>query len=743
MKNLIVVESPAKAKTIERILGKDYKVIASFGHVRDLPKSNLGVDIDHDYEPKYVIPTKARKTIKTLKDMFAKSDNVYLASDLDREGEAIAWHIVQAIQPKKGQSVQRVIFPAITKSAVELGMSNPREIDLNLVDAQQARRILDRLVGYKLSPLLWKKIFKGLSAGRVQSVALRLIVEREREIQKFVPQEYWTVEADFTKLDEQNMFRGKLLSVNEKKFEPVDGSEAKLYTEKIEKADYKVDKIKVTAKKRNPYAPFITSTLQQEAYKKLRFTAKKTMMLAQKLYEGVEVGGEQVGLITYMRTDSRNLSAEAVEAIRQQIAEMYGNDYLPDKPVFYKKASKLVQEAHEAIRVTYPQRTPQSVEKFLDRDLARLYELIWKRTMACQMKPAEMETTAVDILGKNGGDSFMFRSNGTVIVFAGFLAVWNYKTTSDDESLLPKLQEKEKLSLEELFVEQHFTQPPARFTDATLVKELEKNGVGRPSTYASIMSTIQTRGYVEKEEGKFKPTDTGFTVNDFLVKHFSDVVDVGFTAKMEDELDEIAVGNKKWVPVIDDFYQPFIKNVMEKEKEVSKEEVVGKMEETGEKCPECGEPLLVKMSRYGKFLACSAYPKCKYTKPLGLSESDQKLEAEALPCEKCGAKMVIKKGRFGSFLACSNYPKCKNIRSLAKNNIDVVCPKCGKGKFAQKRSKRGKIFYGCDRYPECDLAVWNEPTDKKCEVCGFILTKNKNGSEKCEQCAKAKKAGKK
>lgn len=739
MKNLIVVESPAKAKTIERILGKDYRVVASFGHVRDLPKNNLGVDVEHDYAPKYIVPVKSKKTIKTLKDMFAKSDNVFLASDLDREGEAIAWHIVQAIKPKKDQKIQRVIFPAITRSAVELGMKNPREIDLNLVDAQQARRVLDRLVGYKLSPLLWKKIFKGLSAGRVQSVALRLIVEREREIQKFVPEEYWTVEADFSKQNDDVRFLGKLVTVDNQKFEPKDDAEANLYKEKLESADYQVGEIKVTGKKRNPYAPFITSTLQQEAYKKLRFTAKKTMTLAQKLYEGVEVEGEQIGLITYMRTDSRNISPEAIESIRKQITKMFGEKYLPDKPVVYKKASKLAQEAHEAIRVTYPHRLPQSIEKFLEKDMVRLYELIWKRTMACQMKPAEMENTAVDIIGKGEKNQFLFRANGNVMVFDGWLAVWDYKSANDEENILPKLTDQEKLILQQLYIEQHFTQPPARFTDASLVKELEKNGVGRPSTYASIMSTIQTRGYVEKEEGKFKPTDTGFTVNDFLVKHFSDVVDVGFTAKMENELDEIALGKKKWVPVIDDFYQPFIKNINVKEKEVSKEEVVGKMEETTEKCPDCGSALQVKMSRYGKFLACTAYPKCKYTKPLGLSESDQKMEKEAAPCEKCGSKMIIKKGRFGSFLACSNYPKCKNIRSMNQSELDIVCPKCGQGKLVQKRSKRGRIFYGCNRYPDCDLAVWNEPTDQKCEVCGFILTKNKSGSLKCEKCAKNKK----
>lgn len=739
MKNLIIVESPAKAKTIERILGKDYKVVASFGHVRDLPKNNLGVDVENDYAPKYIIPLKAKKTIRTMKDMFTKSKNIYLASDLDREGEAIAWHIVQAIKPKKDQTVQRVIFPAITKSAVELGMKNPREIDLNLVDAQQARRVLDRLVGYKLSPLLWKKIFKGLSAGRVQSVALRLIVEREREIQKFVPEEYWTVEADFSKVDDETRFLGKMLTVNGKKFEPINEEQAAQYKSQIEKSDYKVGSIKVSGKKRNPYAPFITSTLQQEAYKKLHFTAKKTMMLAQKLYEGVEVEGKHLGLITYMRTDSRNISGEAIDMIRKQISKMYGEKYLPEKPVIYKKASKLAQEAHEAIRVTYPNRTPDSIDKFLDKDLARLYQLIWKRTMACQMKPAEMENTAIDILGENKNDVFLFRANGTVVIFNGFLEVWDYKSSTNDENFLPKMEENENLVLRELFVEQHFTQPPPRFTDATLVKELEKNGVGRPSTYASIMSTIQVRGYVEKEEGKFKPTDTGFTVNDFLVKHFSDVVDVSFTAKMENELDEIALGKKHWVPVIDDFYKPFIKNISEKEKEVSKEEVVGKMEETDEKCPDCGSSMQVKMSRYGKFLACTGYPKCKYTKPLGLSESDQKKEAEAEPCEKCGSKMVIKKGRFGSFLACSNYPKCKNIRSIAKMDLNIDCPKCQKGKLVEKRSKRGKVFYACNRYPECDQAVWNEPTDKKCEVCGFVLTKNKSGSLKCEQCAKSAK----
>jgi len=737
MKNLVIVESPAKAKTIEKILGKNYKVVASFGHVRDLPKSNLGVDVEHDFEPKYIIPTKAKKTIKMLKEQFKKSDSIFLATDLDREGEAIAWHIVEAIKPSKKQVVKRVVFPSITKLAVEKGMQEAREINLDLVDAQQARRVLDRLVGYKLSPLLWRKIFKGLSAGRVQSVALRLVVEREREIQAFKPEEYWTVEANFLKDGAKDVFRSKLLQVNDADFLPINEQEAKEKEKLMQGATYLVDKLEAKDKKRNPYAPFITSTLQQEAYRRLRFSAKKTMMLAQKLYEGVEISGEQVGLITYMRTDSYNISPEGIKEIRKVITKICGQVYLPDKPILIKKKSKMAQEAHEAIRATYPGRLPKDVKQFLDNDLYRLYELIWKRTIASQMVAAVFDLTVLDIVGKNKNDKFLFRSNGVVMKFDGFLKIWDYAGAVGEDVVLPVLTESDKLNLNDLFIEQHFTKPPARYSEATLVKELEKNGVGRPSTYASIMSTIQSRGYVQKEEGRFVPQEVGFLVNDFLVENFQKIVDAKFTAKMEEDLDKIALGKNKWVPVIRDFYLPFEKEIEEKDKTISKKAVL-EQPEVEELCPKCGKKLLLKMSRFGKFFACSGFPDCKYTKPAGTSKEEEEMVNKAEPCEKCGSAMILKKGRFGSFLACSKYPECKNIRSLG-NEQAVDCPKCKDGKLQKRRSKRGRIFWGCNNYPKCDMAVWNEPTDQKCEKCGFVLTKNKAGNLVCEKCQKKDK----
>ncbi len=740
MKNLIIVESPAKAKTIEKILGKGYKVVASFGHIRDLPKSKLGVDVDSDFEPKYVIPTKARKTVTNLKKMFASADNIYLATDLDREGEAIAWHIVEAVKPPKKQPIKRVVYPSITKTDVLTAMKNPRDINLDLVDAQQARRVLDRLVGYKLSPLLWKKIFKGLSAGRVQSVALRLVVEREREIEKFKPEEYWSIEADFSR-EQTDIFRGKLVKVNRAEFKANEQAQVDSIKDKIEAAIYEVADINSKDKSRNPNAPFITSTLQQEAYRKLKFSAKKTMTLAQKLYEGVKISGEMTGLITYMRTDSYNLSEEAMVAIREQIQKEFGADYLPLKPTVYKKKSKMAQEAHEAIRVTYPRLTPDEVAANLDKDMLRLYELIWRRTIASQMKPAKFMATTIDVLGKKDNDEFLFRANGMVMKFMGFLKVWNYPGSQGEDVVLPELKKSDDLKLEDLFCEQHFTKPPARFSEATLVKELEKNGVGRPSTYASIMTTIQSRNYVVKEEGKFVPQEVGFLVNDFLVEHFPDIVDVNFTADMENQLDEIAEGKRKWKPMIKDFYGGFAEKILEKEESISKDDTI-KDQKSDEKCPKCGKDLMIKMSRFGKFLACSGFPECKFTKPVGTSAEEEKIIQEAEPCEKCGGEMVLKKGRFGSFLACANYPECKNIRSLdAGESVD--CPVCKKGKLSKKRTKRGRIFYGCSEYPKCDVAVWNEPTTDICEKCGFVITKNKAGVLMCEKCNKKEREEKK
>ncbi|MDD5383163.1 MAG: type I DNA topoisomerase [Candidatus Margulisbacteria bacterium] len=710
--NLVIVESPAKARTLEKFLGKEFTVEACGGHVRDLPPKSIGVKIDHDFEPNYKIIKGKEKIIKELQAAAKKAALVFLAPDPDREGEAIAWHL-KALLGENGK-VKRIEFNEITKEAVTSAVKHPREIDLARVNAQQARRILDRLVGYKLSPLLWKKVRKGLSAGRVQSVAVRLICEREEEIKAFKAEEYWDIFAKLANQEKADLAakliaRGEEpLGVSPKEKGKVISSEAeaKKILKELEGVEFIVHQVTKKEQNRYPSPPFITSTLQQEASRKLGFSAKKTMVLSQKLYEGVDVTGEgRVGLITYMRTDSVRIANEAESAVRKYIHDLFGKDYLPPQPLKYKK-KKQAQDAHEAIRPTSVFRHPEKVKDSLRPDELELYELIWKRFVACQMMPAVFDQTAIDIIA---GD-YKFRATGTTLKFDGFIKV--YIESEDDEETngekagnLPVVKAGEKLTLLSLAPDQHFTQPPPRYNEASLVKELEKRGIGRPSTYAPILSTIQDRGYVEKEGKALKPTEIGVTTNGLLVKHFPVIMDIKFTAHMEDDLDNIVAGKKDWVEILKIFYEPFSKALAEAEVKMEK---VKKEIATKEKCPDCGKPLVIRQGRYGDFLACSGYPKCKYTKAL-VEEGTPETAKEK--CDKCGGQMVIKHSRFGSFLACSQYPKCKNIKPILKK-IEAKCPKC-EGDLVERRTRRGKVFYGCINYPKCDFATWQRPGQNK------------------------------
>lgn len=706
-KSLVIVESPTKAKTITKFLGKDFKVESSFGHIRDLPQKKIGVDVKNNFEPTYEIPAKAQKQVDKLKKLAASVKTVILATDEDREGEAIAWHLLNALNLDE-KDTQRIAFHEITKKAIEEALQHPRELDYNLVDAQQARRILDRLVGYKLSPLLWKKVARGLSAGRVQSVAVRLIVDREREIQKFNQEEYWSIEAELQK-DEQN-FITQLAQVKGKALDKMavkNETEAQNILTELSGAKYKVSKIERKEALRQPPTPFTTSTLQQEAGKKLGYSAKQTMMLAQQLYEGIELGTEgSVGLITYMRTDSLNLSDFSLNNIRDYIKSDLGDKYLPTKAITYKTKSKGAQEAHEAIRPTDITHTPDSIADYLDPKQLKLYKLIWQRTLASQMMPAIIDQTKVDIQAND----YTFRANGSIIKFDGFLKVYK---TGIKENLLPALKEGDLTTLIDLKKLQHFTQPPARYSEATLIKALEEFGIGRPSTYAPTISTVQDRNYVKKnDEKKLYPTEIGILVNDLLVAHFPKIVDLNFTAKMEEELDEIAEGKRKWQPVIKEFYVPFEANLKIKDKEINKKDLTE--EKTDLKCDKCGSPMIVKMGRYGKFLACSNYPECKNIQSMMVTDEEHAAEQSNETCPKCGSPMIIKTGRFGRFLACSKYPDCKTTKPIQKS-IGLKCPKCGQGDVVVKKSKRGKIFYACNRYPDCDYASWSNPTSPTAE----------------------------
>ena len=778
----MIVESPAKAKTIGKYLGKNFVVKASLGHVKDLPKKDLAVDVEHGFEPRYEVIEGKKKLIQELKAAAKLADIIYLAADPDREGEAICHHLQEELQDKKHSSqVFRVMFNEITKNAIQKAFEKPMQVNIHLVEAQQARRILDRLVGYKISPLLWDKVRRGLSAGRVQTVALRLIVEREREIRAFIKREYWTIDtllnakkppvltARFTKRDDQSV-------------EIADQASADKLVEQVSDATFTVKSVANREKRRNPVPPFITSTLQQEAARKLRFSVKRTMMLAQRLYEGVELGEEgSVGLISYMRTDSTRISNDALVEVRDLVKERFGPQYLPDSPNVYK-SKKDAQDAHEAIRPTSAMRTPESVSQYVAEDELKLYRLIWMRFVASQITPAVFDQTTIDVTakGKDGSD-YVFRATGSVQKFDGFLRVYeegkDQKDEEDDEikHKLPLVLEGEVLKLKAIEPEQHFTEPPPRFTEATLVKELEADGVGRPSTYANILSTIQDREYVKKEGGKFIPTELGMVVTDLLLESFNDLFEVSYTARMEHELDEIEEGKVDWREAMGEFYQRFERDLedagrnmtdikrMERPTDLicdkcgrpmvirwgrhgsfiactgynEKDPVTGDPlctntreltvdlpdvdkadlteQDAEEYCENCGRPMVLKKGRFGQFYACSGYPDCKTTKRIGDTEqkqADQPLEEK---CPQCGNHLVLKQGRFGEFISCSDYPKCKYVK---QKTIGVKCPNCSEGEIVERRSKRGKTFFGCNRYPDCDFVAWGKPIPEKCPDCG-------------------------
>ncbi|MBU1164945.1 type I DNA topoisomerase [Patescibacteria group bacterium] len=727
-KNLVIVESPTKAKTITKFLGSKYQVESSFGHTRDLPKSKMGVDVENNFEPKYVIPTKVRKNVTKLKKLAEKAPIIYFATDEDREGEAISWHLAEIFKTPKDK-IKRIVFHEITKEAILEALDNPRGIDMNLVDAQQARRIVDRLVGYELSPFLWKKVVKGLSAGRVQSVAVRLVIEREREIKAFKPDEYWTIDAKFLPQsvapdDKPIEFESELHKIDGKivkKLQIKKDKDAKKIIDDLKGAKYSVLEITQKESKRSPLPPYTTSTLQQDANRRLGYGPKQTMIIAQQLYEGIKVGKEQTGLITYMRTDSVNLADKFLGEAKDYITENFGKDHGVSSPRKYKTKSKGAQEAHEAIRPTSAFRDPHSIKEGLDPRQYKLYKLIWQRAVASQMAEAVIDNTTIDI--KAGVTPYTFQSKGTVIKFDGFLKVW---PGGSKEAILPQLKQNDPLDLTKLKPYQHFTKPPARYSEAGLVKVLEEHGIGRPSTYAPTIATIQARNYVQKEERRLKPTEIAFMVNDLLVEHFPKIVDYEFTAKMEDDLDEIAEGKQTWQKTIKEFYMPFKKNLEDKYEEVSKTLTE---EKTDEVCDKCGKPMIIKTGRFGKFMACTGFPECKNTKPID-GKGNAKEEKTDEKCKKCGSDMVIKHGRFGKFLACSKYPDCKTTKQIVKST-GMKCPACEKGEIVQKRGRGGKSFYACDEYPDCKQAYWSKPTGKKCPDCGSLVVYGANETERC------------
>lgn len=726
MYKLIIVESPTKAKTIKGFLGKEYKVESSFGHVRDLPKSKLGVDVDHDFAPTYTIPLRAKKIVTQLKKLAKDAEVVYFATDEDREGEAISWHLEEllGVAPSKQK---RIAFHEITKKAINNALANPRDLDINLVDAQQARRILDRLVGYKLSPLLWKKVAKGLSAGRVQSVAVRLIVEREEERVAFKPEEYWTVEGEANKNSDN--FAISLHKENDKILGKFDLAEtkAKQAVQDIKPAELLVTEVTAKEIQKSPLPPFTTSTLQQDANRRFGYSAKQTMMIAQQLYEGLKLGSKgHTGLITYMRTDSLNLADDFRNDVAQHITDQLGKEYISTGGRVFKKKSKGAQEAHEAIRPTEVTNTPELVKPYLDSKQNKIYNLIWQRAIASQMANSISETTTVNISAKD--TIWDLKATGTVIKFKGWKAI--YDSNSEDNEL-PTLQKGDKLNLAKLEAIQHFTTPPARYSEAGLVKAMEALGIGRPSTYAPTIHTIIQRKYVTKEEKRLAPTEIGTLVNNLLEEHFTNIVDYNFTAKMEDDLDDIADGKKEWQPIISEFYKPFNDNLMIKEKELDKKKITE--EKTDEICEKCGNPMVIKLGRFGKFLACTNYPECKNTKQLDAKGEPEEPEATNEVCEKCGNPMIFKQGRFGKFMACSNYPTCKTTKNIQKE-LGVKCPKCHQGEMVEKKTKRGKPFYACDQYPKCEHAVWSKPTGELCPECQQLLLHAAKNKIKCEAC---------
>lgn len=737
--NLVIVESPTKAKTISRFLGRDYKVLSSFGHVRDLPKGKLGIDTEKGFAPSYVIPRSSNKALTLIKKAVKSGvDKVILATDEDREGEAIAYHLKWIIgKAKKSQKFERITFHEITKTAIQKALENPREIDTNLFNAQQARRVLDRLVGYNLSPLLWKKIRRGLSAGRVQSVALRLIVEREREREAFKSEEFWTIEALLAK-DKQavpeeradveadpRICVARLTGEKEKKYSKLEikneAQAAGIKTD-LENAEYLVQDVIKKQVRRNPAPPYRTSTLQRDAANKLGFSAKQTMMIAQQLYEGIRLEKGNVGLITYMRTDSLHVAPSALKKAREVIAKKFGDAYALEEPRHFRKKAKGAQEAHEAIRPTFPQKDPESVKKYLDNRQYRLYTLIWQQFIASQMKEAVFDKAIIEITA----DKYRLKAEGSILKFPGYLRIYGEKPKIK-ETRVPDLSMGDKLMLLRIDSGQHFTVPPARYTDATLIKALEENGIGRPSTYAPTLSTIVTRGYTEKDENKqYVPQEIGFLVNDLLVENFQEIVDLAFTAQMEASLDDVASGGKDWIKVIEDFYRPFAKELVKKGESIEKYS-----KETGKACPQCGKPLVEKFGRFGKFFACSGFPDCKYTEDSDKAEHDKlKDKMGEMTCEKCGAPMEIKRGRFGIFWGCSRYPDCKTIKKI-ENSSGVTCPQCGKGEIVQKKSRKG-FFWACNNYPDCKFVLNGKPTGEQCPSCGSLMIENfKTGDTRC------------
>jgi DNA topoisomerase-1 len=794
-KALVIVESPSKAKTINKYLGSAYKVLASVGHVKDLPKKKIGIDFDNNFEPTYEVIKGKEKVLQELRSAAKDVETIYVATDPDREGEAIGWHIQEELQGKgkNKKTVQRVMFNEITKSAIQESFKHPTNINKDLVDAQQARRLLDRIVGYQVSPLLWDKVRRGLSAGRVQSVALRLVVEREREILAFIPTEYWTIAANLSSALPPP-FEARLYKVGDKTvkttdfdkdpkktdFHIKDKKQADKIVADLEREQFIVSSVSTKEKKRNPVPSFITSKLQQEASRKLRFNVRKTMQVAQRLYEGIELGEEgAVGLITYMRTDSTRVADSALAEVRDLIGSQYGPQYLPEKAIHYR-SKKGAQDAHEAIRPTSSLRTPDSMAKFLSKDELALYKLIWQRFVASQMMPALFDQTTIDI---KAGKEYLLRATGSVLKFDGFLKVYeegkDEKDEEDDEQALrlPQVKEGEELKLNRVLPDQHFTDPPPRFTEATLVKALEEKGIGRPSTYASIMTVIQDREYVAKKEGRFFPTDLGMIVNDLLVESFDDLFNVAYTAHMEEELDEVEEGKMVWTDTLSEFYEKFTKDLAfakENMRDVKRQEII-----TEEKCENCGSFMAKKFGRFGEFLACTNYPECKTTRDLPkIHDEGGEETAEAAAeetCENCGKPMVMKRGRFGQFLACTGYPECKTTRKIQKGGgfaapdvvLEEVCPKCGKnlvvkqgrfgpftpcsnyptckyvkqettgvncpdcgGDIVVKRGKAKRSFYGCSNYPDCKFALWDKPIARTCPECGaaFLVVKaQKNG----------------
>jgi DNA topoisomerase I len=739
-KSLIIVESPAKARTLKKYLGSDFSVKASVGHVKDLPARRLGIDIDHNFAPEYVTIRGKGKVLQELRTEAKKAERIFLAPDPDREGEAIAWHIANELNQTPQDQIYRILLHEITPKGVTEALQQPGRIDEDKVSAQQARRLLDRLVGYKISPLLWKKVQRGLSAGRVQSVALRIICEREQAISDFEPVEYWTLDAEMA-VDDPPPFRSRLFAIDGNKAQVSTEAEAQAILADLQDAAYHVAEVKKSTRRRNPAPPFITSTLQQEAARKLYFSARRTMRVAQQLYEGLALGAEgEVGLITYMRTDSTRVSAEAVAEAKQFIEQEYGREYVVAKPRVYKK-QKAAQEAHEAIRPTSTLRTPEHIGAYLSDEQLSLYTLIWKRFVASQMSSAVLDHTTVDIDAKQ----YRFRATGSIMRFPGFTILYEEAapeaSTQDTDTegknpILPPLTEGQVVETKALASNQHFTQPPPRFTEASLVNELEKLGIGRPSTYASILSTLRDRKYVETQDRKFSPTELGTMVNELLVECFPDILDVQFTAQLEDKLDKIEEGQYNWVETLQNFYDPFVvdlQNAADTMRDVKRE-----VEETDEVCEKCQRPMVIRWGRFGRFMACSGYPECKNTKELA-TDNNGTAVAPAPPvdvtCEACGKPMALKRGRYGEFLACTGFPECKTTKPAA---VEMDCPEegCG-GQIVQRRSKRGRTFYGCTNYPTCTFSAWQRPVGKTCPQCQtpYLLEKrSKNAPNAVLQC---------